>query len=312
LRAGFIGTHMRISKLIILFILTFVFTSPPCSAGELSFEVIPSSQHLTVGDTLTLTMKVIVYGKPERYEVEPMSKLELPGFTTVSTSPRHRRGIEGGETFEERITTFRMVAEEPGEYTIPSFEIPYHADSQSEDQYLSSQELSITVRPSPSGLARSKAPYIIGMFILVILISVGGFYLWLQRTKSKQFEEEEDRNIAAKFKNWAEELNKLLASGKTDTFTQQAFNYVNEFIEDNYRLGLKGKKFEKRMMIIHDAGVNLRLVELLKMTHDNLEEYKFGGMTHSTRELSELLDELKNINQYIDNSKTKSESGDRV
>ncbi|NIP43398.1 MAG: protein BatD [candidate division Zixibacteria bacterium] len=303
---------MRIGKLIIIFILTLAALPASLIAGELSFEVIPSSQHLSVGDTLTLTMKVIVYGMPERYEVEPMSKLELPGFTTVSTSPRHRRGIENGETFEERITTFKMIAEEPGEHTIPSFEIPYHADSQSENQYLTSQELQIVVKPAPAGLARSNAPYIVGIFILVILISVGGFYLWLRRTKSKQFAEEEDRNIEMKFKNWADELSKLLASGKTDTFTQQAFNYVNEFIEDNYHLGLKGKRFEKRMMIIQDKGVNLRLIELLKITHDHLEEYKFGGITHNTNELSELMDELKNIDQYIDKPKTKSESGDRV
>jgi hypothetical protein len=257
-------------------------------------------------------MKIIVYGMPERYEVEPMSKLELPGFTTVSTSPRHRRGIEDGETFEERITTFKMIAEEPGKHTIPSFEIPYHADSQNENQYLTSQELQITVEPSPEGLVGSNAVYIIGIFLLVIMISVGGFYLWLRRTKSKQFVDEENLNIEIKFRNWADELSKLLATGKTDTFTQQAYNYVNEFIEDNYRLGLKGKKFERRMMVIHDKGVNLRLIELLKMTHQNLEEYKFGGITHNTEELKKLLEELRNIDQYIDKPKTKSESGDRV
>ncbi len=300
---------MRIAKLIILFILTVLL---PLSAGELSFEVIPSSQHLKVGDTLTITMKVTVYGMPEQYQVEPLSKLELPGFTTVSTSPRHRRGIEEGQTFEERITTFKMVAEEAGEYTIPSFEIPYKPVGQTEDKYLTSQELVIDVRPSPQGIAKSNAVYIIGIFVLVVLISVGGFYLWLRRTRSKQFKEEEEQNIEVKFKSWAEEMKKLLASGKTDTFTQQAFNYVNEFIEDNYRLGLKGKKFDKRMMMVYDKGVNLRLIELLKITHDNLEEYKFGGITHNTAELSQLLEELKNINQYIDKAKTQSESGDRV
>lgn len=292
-------------KLIAIFVLTLMLAAEVSHADEVSFEVVPSTQVLNVGDTLTLTMKVRVYGMPDKLEAEPFSKLELPGFTTVSTSPRHRRGIENGKEFEERITTFKLVAEEPGQHTIPSFEIPYYSDLDSSRQYLTSQELAISVNPSAVSHAEANALYIIGVFLLVILLSVGGFYWWLRRVRSKTFAEEEGQNIQVKFEKWKEELQKLIASGKIDTFTQQAFNYVNEFIEDNYHLGLKGKKLEARLMMAKDKNVDPRLIELLKKTYANLEELKFGGITKDSPELTKLLEELKTIDQNIDIPKMK-------
>jgi hypothetical protein len=286
-------------KLIAIFVLTLMFTASLGYADEVSFEVVPSSQVLNVGDTLTLTMKVRVFGMPDKLEAEPFSKLELPGFTTISTSPRHRRGIENGKEFEERITTFKLIAEEPGEHTIPSFQIPYTSELDSSRQYLTSQELAITVNPSSARSVEANALYIIGIFLLVVLLSVGGFYWWLRRVKSKTFVEEEDQNIQAKFAKWTEELQKLIASGKIDTFTQQAFNYVNEFIEDNYHLGLKGRKIEARLMIAKENNVDPSLIDLLKKTHANLEELKFGGITKDSPELTKLLEELKTIDQNI-------------
>lgn len=271
-------------------------------AGELSFEVIPSSQILEVGDTLTITMRITVHGMPEKFDAEPLSKLELPGFTTISTSPTHRRGKEGEEEFEERITIFKLVAEEEGVHTIPQFELPYYSDLDEYHGSLTSQELKITVNPAPRSPIQSGGIYIIGIFLLVVLISVVGFLIWFRRIKSRQFKAEEGENIQQKFKLWADDLQKLLSSGKKDTFTEQAFNYVNEFIEDNYHLGLKGKKFEKRMELINEKRVHMRLVELFKLTHNNLEEFKFGGITRESNELSELLNELKTIDQYIEKS----------
>jgi hypothetical protein len=271
-------------------------------AGELSFEVIPSSQILNVGDTLTITMRITVYGMPEKFDAEPLSKLELPGFKTISTSPTHRRGKEGEDEFEERITIFRLVAEEAGVQTIPQFEIPYYSDLDEYHGSLTSQELQITVNPAPKSAMESGGIYIIGIFLLVVLISVVGFLIWFRRIKSKQFKAEENQNIQAKFAKWADDLQALLSNGKKDTFTEQAFNYVNEFIEDNYRLGLKGKKFEKRMTLINEKRVHLRLVELFKMAHVYLDELKFGGILRESEELSELLNELKTIDQYIEKS----------
>jgi hypothetical protein len=292
-------------KLIAIFVLTLMLAAVSGYADEVSFEVVPSSQVLNVGDTLTLTMKVRVFGMPDKLEAEPFSKLELPGFTTISTSPRHRRGIENGKEFEERITTFKLIAEEPGEHTIPSFQIPYYSEPDSSHQYLTSQELAITVTAASVNRAEANALYIIGIFLLVVLISVGGFYWWLRRIKSKTFAEEEGQNIQAKFEKWKEELQKLIASGKIDTFTQQAYNFVNEFIEDNYQLGLKGKKQEVRVMMAKDKNVDPRLIELLKKTYANLEELKFGGITKDSPELTKLLDELKTIDQNIDIPKMK-------
>lgn len=287
-------------KLIAVFVLTLMLTAAVGYADEVSFEVIPSTQVLNVGDTLTLTMKVRVFGMPDKLDAEPFSKLELPGFTTISTSPRHRRGIENSKDFEERITTFKLVADEPGEHTIPSFQIPYYSDSDSGKQYLTSQELAITVNPSVADSKEANALYIIGVFLLVVLVSVAGFYWWLRRVKSKSFAEEEGKNIQAKFEKWTEELQKLIASGKLDTFTQQAFNYVSEFIEDNYQLGLKGKKISVRVMIAKNSNVDPRLIELMKETYANLEELKFGGITKESPELTKLLEELKTIDKNID------------
>ncbi len=287
-------------------IILILILAPLAHAGELSFEVIPSNQILEVGDTLTLTMKVMVYDSPETIDAEPLSKLELPGFTTVSTSPRHKRGREGEHEYEERITTFKLVAEESGTYTIPSFEIPYSGgDDIGGEKTLTSQELTITVAPQKTLGTKANTVYIIGVFLVVVLVSVGGFLIWFRRIKSRQFKDEEEINIKTKFENWAAELEKLLANGKKDTFTQQAFNYVNEFIEDSYNIGLKGKKFDKRMLILHDRGVNIRLIELFKTTWHQYEEFEYGGMTHNSDELSELLQELKNLDQYIEKTHTR-------
>lgn len=271
-------------------------------AGELSFEVIPSSQILDVGDTLTITMRITVYGMPEKFDAEPLSKLELPGFKTISTSPTHRRGKEGEKEFEERVTIFRLVAEEEGIHSIPQFELPYYSDLDEYHGSLTSQELQITVNPTPKSPMQSGGIYIIGIFLLVVLTSVVGFLIWFRRIKSKQFKAEEDQNIQNKFRLWADDLQRLLSSGKKDTFTEQAFNYINEFIEDNYHLGLKGKKIEKRMTLINEKRVHMRLVELFKMTYQYLDEYKFGGILRESEELSELLNELKTIDQYIEKS----------
>lgn len=291
-------------KLIAVFVLTLLLAASVSYADEVSFEVVPSSQVLNVGDTLTLTMKVRVFGMPDKLDAEPFSKLELPGFTTISTSPRHRRGIENGKDFEERITTFKLIADEPGEQTIPSFQIPYYSDLDSSRQFLTSQELAITVNPSSAIHKDANALYIIGVFLLVVLLSVGGFYWWLRKVRSKTFIEEEGKNIQAKFTKWIEELQKLIASGKMDTFTQQAFNYVSEYIEDNYQLGLKGKKINVRVMMAKNSNVDPRLIELMKKTYANLEELKFGGITKDSPELTELLEELKTIDQNIDIPKT--------
>jgi len=267
-------------------------------AGELSFEVNPSTQILKVGDTLTLTMKIIIYGLAEKYDVEPLSKLELPGFQTISTAPRHRRGQENGQEYEERIMTFRMVAQEAGSYTIPALEIPFGSIPDGQRSLLSSQPIAITVYPGGNA-SRGHVIYIIGIFGLVILLSVAGFFIWLRRIKSHQFHDEEKQNINAKFASWAEELQRHLSLGRKDVFITQAYSYVNEFIEESFRLGLKGSKHEKRLALMQEKHVPGRLVGLYQKVHDHMQAIKFGGLSPESTELAGILDELKQIEQYV-------------
>ena len=275
-------------------ILALLFVGGTARASEMSFEVVPSTQVLSVGDTLTLTLKIVIYDSPENFDIQPLSKLELPGFTTVSTAPRHRKGKDNDKVFEERITTFKMIAESEGSYKIPSFEIPYVSPETGEQQTLTSQALDITVYKGASK-GGSQGLYIVLVFAAIVLVSVLGFMVWFKRIKSKEFKEEESRNIETKFTQWAAEMKKILASGKKDTFTQQAYNYVSEYVEDNYQLGLKGKKYEKRILLMKDKGVSERLMELFDSTHNNLEEMKFGGLTRETEELAQLLNKLQEI-----------------
>jgi BatD DUF11 like domain len=291
----------KLKTLLISFLLISTLLKGSVSAGELAFEVIPSSQILSIGDTLVLTMRITVYGMPERFDAEPLSRLELPGFSTISTAPTHRRGVRDDVEYEERITTFKLVAEEAGTYTIPSFEVPYNSEINDNAGALTSQELEVTVYPGEAGGGRAVGIYVIGVFILVILVSVTGFLFWFKRIKSKEFKNEEKQNISEKFSNWGDELQQVLAKGNADTFTEQAFNYVNEFIEDNYRLGLKGKKIEKRLLMLNEKKVEPQLVELFKITRTNLEEFKFGGIVKDTAELTKLLDELRSIEKYAKN-----------
>ena len=53
------------------------------------------------------------------------------------------------------------------------------------------------------------------------------------------------------------------------------------------------------MALINEKRVHLRLVELFRLTHNQLEQYKFGGIVRESGELAELLDELKTIDKYI-------------
>jgi len=291
---------MIIKKIITALVILCIVVFGSIAAGdEFSFEVIPSTQILNVGDTLILTVKITILGNSDNIEVEPLSKLELVGFETIATSPRHRKGINNDIAFEERITTFKMIAREEGSHIIPSFQIPYTDTNSGEETFLTSQELEINVKSSATLGKSPNTIYMIGVFIAVVLISVGGFLFWMRRIKSKQFKEEEDQNIKTKFSIWAEDLQKLLSSGKKDTFTEQAFNYVNEFIEDNYRLGLKGKKIEKRLKLIADKNVPSELVDLFKLTHNYLDEFRFGGIVKESSELSDILSKLKDIEKYI-------------
>ena len=278
-------------------IIAIVFFTGSLRANEMSFEVTPSTQVLSVGDTLTLTLKIVIYDSPENFDIQPLSKLELPGFTTISTAPRHRKGKSDGKVFEERITTFKMIAESEGNFKIPSFEIPYTLPDTGEQQTLTSQELDITIYQGGDN-SGFKGMYIILIFAAIVLLTVLGFFLWFKRIKSKEFQDEENQNIETKFSQWADELKKLLASGKKDTFTQQAYNYVNEFIEDNYQLGLKGKKYEKRILLMKGKGVSENLMELFDKAHHSLEEMKFGGLTKETEELTQLLNQLQEIERY--------------
>jgi len=141
----------------------------------------------------------------------------------------------------------------------------------------------------------------IGIFFAVVGVSVIGFIFWFKRIKSRQFKLEENQNIQGKFSNWAEELQKLLATGKKDTFSEQAFNYVNEFIEDTYHLGLKGKKFEKRTKMLVEKKIPQNLVELFNQTHHIREEFRFGGIVRESTELSKTLDQLKEIEKLVNN-----------
>jgi len=275
----------------------FLFTGI-ATANEMSFEVVPSTQILSVGDTLVLTVKIVIYDSPENFDIQPLSKLELPGFTTISTAPRHRKGKDGEKVFEERITTFKMVAESEGSFRIPSFEIPYTSPDSDTQQVLTSQELEITVYQGSQGNRLSTGIFIILIFAVVVLITVVGFFIWFKHIKSKEFQDEESQNIKNKFSVWAEELQKLLSSGKLDTFTQQAYNYVNEFIEDNYQLGLKGQKYEKRILQMKSKGVSDALMELFDMTYHNLEEMKFGRVTRDTEDLTGVLHKLQEIERY--------------
>jgi len=290
---------LKFKTLIISLLLSFVLLTGSAPAGELSFEVIPNTQILSVGDTLVLTMRITVSGMPEKFDAEPLSRLELPGFSTISTSPTHRRGTKDDVEYEERITTFRLIAEESGTYTIPSFEIPYYSENNENEGALTSQKLEITVYPGESGAGKMGGLYLAGIFLLVICITVVGFLIWFKHVKSSRFKEEEKQNISEKFSKWADELGQLLASGKGNIFTEQAFNYVNEYIEDNYQLGLKGKKTEKRLLMMREKKVNSRLVELFKLTRTNLDELKFGGIVRETEELTKLLDDLRSIEIHI-------------
>jgi len=288
----------RKKTLLTALILSVLLFTGIAAANEMSFEVIPSTQILSVGDTLVLTVKIVIYDSPENFDIQPLSKLELPGFTTISTAPRHRKGKEDEKTFEERITTFKMIAESEGSYRIPSFEIPYTSPDSDIQQVLTSQELEITVYQGSQGNRLSTNLFIILIFAAVVLITVLGFFTWFKHIKSKEFRDEENQNIKKKFNVWAEELQKLLASGKMDTFTQQAYNYVNEFIEDNYQLGLKGWKYEKRILLMKAKGVSEALMELFDMTHHNLEEMKFGRVTKDTEDLTGVLTKLQEIERY--------------
>lgn len=298
-------------KLLSIFILSIVVCCwGNISASELSFEVTPSTQILHVGDTLTLTMTVLVTGNPENYDAEPLSKLELPGFSTIATSPRHRKGTRDSLAFEERITTFKLVAEEEGSYTIPSFVIPYTDFSSQDEGELVSSEVELTVLQSMDSISAQNGIYIVLVFILVVLLSVGGFFIWLRHVKSRRFAEDEKHNIDEKFASWINELSRHLTSGAKDTFTEQAYNFINEFIEDNYHLGLKGRKFEKRIELIEQKQVDQALVELLRQAYQHLEEMKFGGIVRSSEELQALLHRIREIKQDFNSRVKPSHTGE--
>jgi hypothetical protein len=286
--------NQLLGKLLLVLVLA---SSAGLTAAQFSFQVEPSSQILRVGDTLTLTMTIVIEGEPEKYAAEPLSKLELPGFKTIATSPRHRKGTRDSIEFEERITIFKLVAEEQGEYTIPAFEIPYTYLPDDSQGSLSSSEVEITVLADAGVMTGQKAFYIILVFLVVVLLSVGGFLLWLKHVRSRRFADDEKHNIDKKFSNWLIELDKHLASGKKDTFTEQAYNFVNEFIEDNYHIGLKGRKFEKRIALCREKQVDPNLMEMLKKTYHNLEEMKFGGIVRESGELEGIIKQLRDLKQ---------------
>lgn len=280
------------------------------SATELSFEVTPSTQILHVGDTLTLTMTVIVTGDPENFDAEPLSKLELPGFSTIATSPRHRKGTRDRLAFEERITTFKLVADEEGKFTIPSFTIPYTDLRDQSRGELISPEVDLTVLRASGSINAQHGIYVILVFVLVILLSVGGFMVWLKHVRSRRFAEDEKHNIDEKFSSWINELSRHLASGKKDTFTEQAYNFVTEFIEDNYHLGLKGRKFEKRIELIEQKQVDQSAVELLREAYRYLEEMKFGGILRSSEELQAFLHKIRETKQDFNSREKTSHTGE--
>lgn len=266
---------------IFFFFLSFV---SGVQENDIDFIAYVEEKVITNKDNFYLTLEFSWKGKPQDYQIELPSKLNLSGIEVLGSGASNKLLDQNGVFVTKRVVKYRLKAIRTGKVEINSITAYATAVESGTVKKLESLPLSLNVTKyiEPYKL-ESKLLWIILVSFLLLLILIYLVVSLSKRKKKKLMELQNDIVITLE-----DEIIKEMKQFKNDVNTVEDEFRIFSRLYDHY---LKDKKVEKSGIFFGEKDVNFSLSQF----KNDMEMYRFSGQSPDIYQFDEFIKQFLTI-----------------